>query len=165
MNSCFFPDTIMPSEDYASVSSGALRLKGVSTSSKIHKHKKKRPKTSINATTGAAHEDGPDKMKDQIVHKGILEENPPQVQTDSSDQDKATEELEAMKQGKTEAELRHEERRRKRLDERLKREGTKTHKERVEELNRYLSNLSEHHDMYAFHPSKTSPPPSSLLTL
>lgn len=34
------------------------------------------------------------------------------------------------------------------LDERLRREGTKTHKERVEELNRYLSNLSEHHDMY-----------------
>jgi len=34
------------------------------------------------------------------------------------------------------------------LDEKLKREGTKTHKERVEELNRYLSNLSEHHDMY-----------------
>ena len=38
------------------------------------------------------------------------------------------------------------------LDERLKREGTKTHKERVEELNRYLSNLSEHHDMYVFLP-------------
>lgn len=36
------------------------------------------------------------------------------------------------------------------LDERLKREGAKTHKERVEDLNRYLSNLSEHHDMYAF---------------
>ena len=36
------------------------------------------------------------------------------------------------------------------LDERLKREGTKTHKERVEELNRYLSNLSEHHDMYVY---------------
>ncbi len=34
------------------------------------------------------------------------------------------------------------------LNERLKREGIKTHKERVEELNRYLSNLSEHHDMY-----------------
>ncbi|KAG5298540.1 hypothetical protein I7I48_08014 [Histoplasma ohiense] len=48
---------------------------------------------------------------------------------------------------KTEAERRYEEARRKRLDERLKREGFKTHKERVEELNRYLSNLSEHHDM------------------
>ena len=33
------------------------------------------------------------------------------------------------------------------LDERLRREGLKTHKERVEELNKYLSNLSEHHDM------------------
>ncbi len=33
------------------------------------------------------------------------------------------------------------------LEERLKREGTKTHKEKVEEFNHYLSNLSEHHDM------------------
>jgi hypothetical protein len=36
------------------------------------------------------------------------------------------------------------------LQERLKRDGVKTHKERVEELNKYLSRLSEHHDMYAF---------------
>lgn len=34
------------------------------------------------------------------------------------------------------------------MDERLKREGTKSHKQRVEEYNKYLSNLSEHHDMY-----------------
>jgi hypothetical protein len=39
------------------------------------------------------------------------------------------------------------------LHERLQKEGVKTHKERVEELNKYLSNLSEHHDMYvlSFH--------------
>jgi len=49
---------------------------------------------------------------------------------------------------KTEAERRHEEMRRKRLNDRLAREGSKTHKERVEELNKYLSGLSEHHDMY-----------------
>jgi hypothetical protein len=30
----------------------------------------------------------------------------------------------------------------------LQKEGVKTHKEKVEELNKYLSNLSEHHDMY-----------------
>lgn len=48
---------------------------------------------------------------------------------------------------KTEAEVRFEENRRKRLEERLRREGRKTHKQRVEELNRYLSRLSEHHDM------------------
>ncbi|KAJ6145806.1 hypothetical protein N7470_009701 [Penicillium chermesinum] len=33
------------------------------------------------------------------------------------------------------------------LHERVKREGFKTHKQRVEELNKYLSRLSEHHDM------------------
>lgn len=33
------------------------------------------------------------------------------------------------------------------MDEKLKKEGFKTHKERVEEYNKYLANLSEHHDM------------------
>lgn len=41
------------------------------------------------------------------------------------------------------------------LLERVKREGVKTHKERVEELNKYLSNLSEHHDMFV--PGVSSP--------
>lgn len=36
----------------------------------------------------------------------------------------------------------------KQLQERIQKEGPKTHKQRVEELNKYLSNLSEHHDMY-----------------
>lgn len=57
----------------------------------------------------------------------------------------------ALKEGggrkKTEAEKRHEEYRRKRLEEKMKKEGVKTHKEKVEELNKYLSGLSEHHDM------------------
>jgi hypothetical protein len=37
---------------------------------------------------------------------------------------------------------------REQLHERLQKEGVRTHKEKVEELNKYLSNLSEHHDMY-----------------
>ncbi|KAJ5915665.1 hypothetical protein N7466_011598 [Penicillium verhagenii] len=49
--------------------------------------------------------------------------------------------------GKTEAERKYEEMRKKRMHERLQRDGVKTHKERVEELNKYLSRLSEHHDM------------------
>lgn len=48
---------------------------------------------------------------------------------------------------KTDAEKRHDEYRRKRLEEKMKKEGVKTHKEKVEELNKYLSGLSEHHDM------------------
>ena len=138
----------MPSEDYAPVSSGALRLKGVNPSSKIHKHKKKRLKSSAGAGASASHEDESNKTEDQMSHQRESESSPQQAQTDLSNQGKPTEEPEALRQGKTEAELRHEERRRRRLDERLKREGIKTHKERVEELNRYLSNLSEHHDMY-----------------
>lgn len=49
---------------------------------------------------------------------------------------------------KTPAQIRQEEIKRKRLEEKFEKEGgVKTHKERVEELNRYLSGLSEHHDM------------------
>lgn len=49
---------------------------------------------------------------------------------------------------KTPAQIRQEEMKRKRLEEKFEKEGgVKTHKERVEELNRYLSGLSEHHDM------------------
>ena len=44
------------------------------------------------------------------------------------------------------------------MDDRLKREGIKSHKERVEELNRYLSGLSEHHDMYVSFPTYPSSP-------
>lgn len=39
------------------------------------------------------------------------------------------------------------------MHERLQKEGIKTHKERVEELNKYLSRLSEHHDMCVFYVS------------
>ena len=55
--------------------------------------------------------------------------------------------LERAPAAKTAAELRYEESRKRRLEERLRREGARTHKERVEELNKYLSGLSEHHDM------------------
>lgn len=34
------------------------------------------------------------------------------------------------------------------MEKRLAKEGIKTHKERVDEYNKYLASLSEHHDMY-----------------
>jgi len=54
--------------------------------------------------------------------------------------------------GKTEAERRFEKRKLEQLEKRLAKEGIKSHKERVEEYNKYLASLSEHHDMYAAHP-------------
>lgn len=48
------------------------------------------------------------------------------------------------------------------LNERLEREGVKSHKEKVEELNKYLSKLSEHHDMYVQVLFPLSNPSSSI---
>ncbi|KAL2053947.1 hypothetical protein ABVK25_005876 [Lepraria finkii] len=145
----------MPGDDYSAVVSGGLKIKGVNSSSKVSKHKKKKLKPAQPMES----EKNPDKSED-TTDGALTEELRPKGEEagDITKKDHGGEgsrererEEEAtpppQRAGKTEAELRHEERRRKRLDERLKREGTKTHKERVEELNRYLSNLSEHHDM------------------
>ncbi|MCJ1251091.1 hypothetical protein MMC30_008322 [Trapelia coarctata] len=165
----------MGTEDYTASIGGSLKLKGVKDS-KVTKHKgkkkHKKPKEEQNdgAPEGA-------KTKEQALDRALASEEEKEKEDDAETQ----EDIRGV--GKTEAEKRHEERRRKRvgpssyfssqeaglgarsmqkrrsmntqltnvflsqLDERLKREGIKTHKERVEELNRYLSNLSEHHDM------------------
>ena len=140
----------MPSEDYAAASTGALKLKGVDSSSKVGKHKKKRTKRPPSQDR-AKEESSTEQSAEQQLSRGSkdqAENEEPSLQDNNL---QAAEQDNGPPRGfKTEAELRHEERRRKRLDERLKREGIKTHKEKVEELNRYLSNLSEHHDMYVF---------------
>ena len=161
----------MPSDDYSAAVSGGLKLKGVNPSSKVSKHKKKKPKPAQSAALETAEE-----AKNSASAEGSKPDGEDPEATTRKSQDSSMEMDEEAtsppaRAGKTEAELRHEERRRKRvglpyyffppeihsieltalqLDERLKREGTKTHKERVEELNRYLSNLSEHHDMYVY---------------
>lgn len=137
----------MPSDDYSAAVSGGLKLKGVNPSSKVSKHKKKKPKPAQSAASETAED-----VKNSASAEGLKPDGEDSEAITRRSRDGSNERDEEptsppARAGKTEAELRHEERRRKRLDERLKREGTKTHKERVEELNRYLSNLSEHHDM------------------
>ncbi len=161
----------MPSDDYSAAVSGGLKLKGVNPSSKVSKHKKKKPKPAQSAALETAEEAKNSASVEELKPDGEDSEAiTRRSQDDSTERDEEVMSPPA-RVGKTEAELRHEERRRKRvgfphyhfapeihgivltvlqLDERLKREGTKTHKERVEELNRYLSNLSEHHDMYVY---------------
>jgi len=136
------------SDEYSAVGGGGkLKLKGSKVKDgRVDKKKKKK-----------------DKDKDQegsLVPGSLVEEHPDKRTStaadriDSDDRERGRsgqeEEEDNGSNGvrmKTEAERRYEEQKRKRLNERLKREGIKTHKERVEELNRYLSNLSEHHDM------------------
>ncbi|KAE8452544.1 hypothetical protein EG329_000447 [Mollisiaceae sp. DMI_Dod_QoI] len=143
----------MPSDDYAPIVRGALKLKG-STPSGITKKKKKKPKTtSSDAETSDA--------KKSALQKALEEEDasasPDMIHRKKDDKGEGGEEggeeedLRELEDrggdGKTASERAREEMRRKRLHERLQKEGVKTHKERVEELNKYLSNLSEHHDM------------------
>lgn len=117
----------MPSEEYKSAGGGALRIKGA----KVKKHKKKKDRTAL--------------------EKNLAE--PKKEESEDKDEAREVEEVEGdepSKSHKTEAERRFEEARRKRLLEKAETsrpELLKTHKERVEELNTYLSKLSEHHDM------------------
>lgn len=133
----------MPSDDYASaITAGALRIKGA----KVKKHKKKKTgKTDLekNLSTGGE----PSSSKSTIT-----KEEP--TGDDDSEQPRKDEKATAPPppRRKTEAEQRFEEARRKKLLEMAEEasarpELLKTHKERVEELNTYLSKLSEHHDM------------------
>jgi protein FAM32A len=140
------------SDPYSAIpSTGRLKLKGVKDS-KIDKKKKKKSKP---RTDG---EDGAEDFQDKPVMLKNLEDEDAQITKEDHREmslvdgkrvspSAGVEEEEVSERVKTEAEKRFDEQRRKRLDERLKREGVKTHKQRVEELNRYLSGLSEHHDM------------------
>lgn len=146
-----------PGDEYAPLSGsggGKLKLKGDKVSDgRIEKKKKKKEQkkkaaaeSSANTTEGERDTTGEDnsltrqreKEKDGSGGEGEREEEGRKESAGAGE----------ILVGKTEAEKRYEEQRRKRLQDRLKREGVKTHKERVEELNKYLSRLTEHHDMY-----------------
>ncbi|RMZ74772.1 hypothetical protein DV737_g5761, partial [Chaetothyriales sp. CBS 132003] len=137
--------------------SGRLKLKGVKegkidkhSKKKKHKHRDKDQHPDLDKD-GAFHDNS-------VVPKSLVGD---QENEQGRDRDRAGLGGESSKSkgkddsaesgpplAKTEAERRYEEQRRKRLEERLRKEGgAKTHKQRVEELNRYLSGLSEHHDM------------------
>ncbi|KAI0852159.1 DUF1754-domain-containing protein [Daldinia vernicosa] len=128
----------MPVDDYVSAAgAGALKLKG----GKIQKNKKKK-KTKVSTlerslTPGDSSASKPKDVEDPR-------------QRDSKDPDDG-DDGDIVEQ-KTEAERRYEEANRKKMlkmleDPKIASEFRKTHKERVEGLNTYLSKLSEHHDM------------------
>ena len=137
---------------------GKLKLKGVKDS-KVDKKKKKTPKPSINDNSSKPIEDSPDQVfKDRSVVLKALQDEDEQIAKENRREVVVVDGREVVpgtgvedeKLGerlKTDAEKRFDEQRKKRLEERLKREGVKSHKQRVEDFNRYLSGLSEHHDM------------------
>ncbi|KAG9250931.1 uncharacterized protein F5Z01DRAFT_677427 [Emericellopsis atlantica] len=128
----------MPADDYVPVGGGALKLKGAKVEKK-KKKKSKKPDLEKNLTAPSEESDA----------KSIARQD----QSPTAEDDRTTKEEDSTPESrKTAAELRYEEFKRKRLLKMAEQEGSrpelmKTHKERVEELNTYLSKLSEHHDM------------------
>ncbi|GAD95145.1 conserved hypothetical protein [Paecilomyces variotii No. 5] len=122
-----------PGDEYSAVGgAGKLKLKGLKVKDgRVEKKKKKKEKkehAERSRETSAVAESQQSRGEAAVTAEPEGDDAAPAIE-------------------KTEAEKRYEEMRRKRLNDRLKREGVKTHKERVEELNKYLSTLSEHHDM------------------
>jgi len=165
----------MAGDDYTSTpSTGKLKLKGVSDGRIDKKKRKKKPKPDADSTNAESTPqlsdtaDAEPSQDNSAVLRNLADEDS-QITKDNrrevslvdgrvvspatakatttaiADQTGNSEDV--RDQLRTDAERRFEEQRRKRLEERLKREGVKTHKQRVEELNKYLSGLSEHHDM------------------
>lgn len=128
----------MPSDEYTSAGGGALRIKGA----KVKKQKKKKAKSDLEKNLSAGE---PSSSKDLEDPQHVAAAAQAEAEKDEEDQGPS-------RSRKTEAERRFEEVRRKKLLElsesaASRPELLKTHKERVEELNTYLSKLSEHHDM------------------
>lgn len=131
----------MPSDEYASVGGGALRIKGAKVSKK-NKKKKGKHDLEKNLSTGEPSSSTKDHTAQETDENRKKEDRQEEEEDDQGPSKSRT----------TEAERRFEEVRRKKLLElsesaSSRPELLKTHKERVEELNTYLSKLSEHHDM------------------
>ncbi|EED21520.1 conserved hypothetical protein [Talaromyces stipitatus ATCC 10500] len=144
----------MPADEYSTISGGGkLKLKGVKDGrvDKTKKKKKKHHKPQEEGAAVSAGEETRAESTEAAAETGQEDVSKEVALGAQSDGRKLNEEIsdsgEKRVVYKTEAERKYEEQRKKRLNDRLRREGVKTHKERVEELNRYLSTLSEHHDM------------------
>lgn len=144
--------TKMPASDYKG-SGGALKLKGGSIT-KSKKKKKPKPDSSSKELTKAPSPSAEPTPKTftstskEVSKSGDENEDesePNNIYTQSHTTSLSSRPSHATI--KTAAEIRADDLRRKNLMERLKKEGVKTHKESVEEFNRGLARLSEHHDM------------------
>ncbi|TVY12514.1 Protein FAM32A [Lachnellula arida] len=142
----------MPSDDYTPTVRGGLKLKG-SAPTGIKKKKKSKTSTITTTSTSTSEPTTSTTLQnpptEETPSTSTSSSNPPHDPNHDPTQNLNLKTLEqkSSSDGKTPSERAYEETRRKRLADRIAREGPKTHKQRVEELNKYLSTLSEHHDM------------------
>ncbi|KAK7206260.1 hypothetical protein BZA70DRAFT_128793 [Myxozyma melibiosi] len=115
----------MAGSDYSFVSGGSLKIKGA----KIEKKKKKAAKAAAAAASASAESPAPEEDKNE------------EKEREKSSTPQPSEPI------KTESERKFEELQRKRMEKELLKKASKSHKEKVQEYNKYLASLSEHNDM------------------
>ncbi|RYP92001.1 hypothetical protein DL770_001856 [Monosporascus sp. CRB-9-2] len=143
----------MGAGDYAVAAGGTLKLKGAKVQ-KSKKKKKDKPSNNLERSLSVIQGDDDPKATSSSSSSKEVEKKEKKKRRDDSDggaEDPEKSDHDTVEY-KTEAERRHEEIQRRKLlkmfeDGSAKPELLKTHKERVEGLNTYLSKLSEHHDM------------------
>ena len=111
----------MPADEYATATGGSLKLKGVNPSSKVSKShkKKKKPKaekpsssSNLEESTATGLDDPLQTVREpETVDEDVLEK----AKSEKQIEDDLEAEISARGRGKTEAELRHEEHRRRRV--------------------------------------------------
>ena len=101
----------MPGDDYTAAVGGGLKLKGVNSSSKVSKHKKKKPKPESNPAIEEKPTEEPSTPSKEIDPDA----SDSVVRKEDGDMPGEEEAASPSRAGKTEAEMRHEERRRKRV--------------------------------------------------
>jgi len=99
----------MPGNDYTAAVGGGLKLKGVNSSSKVSKHKKKKPKPESNPAV----EEKPKEKASTTSREIDPDASESVVRKEDGDMPREDEATPPPRAGKTEAEVRHEERRRK----------------------------------------------------
>ena len=111
----------MPADEYANATAGSLKLKGVNPSSKVSKShkKKKKPKAEKPSSSSNIEESTENRLDDPLKAIGepetVEEDALARTESEKQIEEELEAEITARGRGKTEAELRHEEHRRRRV--------------------------------------------------
>jgi protein FAM32A len=133
---------------YSNVVGGKLQLKGKALDVKGGLKKKKRKRESHQQQLLLLKAAGKEGNKDaEGASHGTLEEESPEGVAAEEEEQERERQLAAREDHRTPAEKKYHEQKEKLEIRRLAKVASKSHRQRVEEFNQYLANLSEHYDI------------------
>ncbi|TFK77354.1 DUF1754-domain-containing protein [Pluteus cervinus] len=135
--------------DYDFRPGGSLKLKGGVIDGGVVKKRKKKSKPKNDDNDGGEKERSKSRELDKVKELLLKEDEAgsSSISGNSGTSGRNSPAVPASTPNKTEAEKRFEEVQQRRLAQRVQKMAHKTHKERVDDLNKHLESLSEHHDI------------------